>query len=110
MSAQPRLDRLYPALSAHERAMLALEACKSEAQPPIVIYTTMPPGQAREFNRKMAIINAINVELAAVTFGLREQVRQIDLRYGWMMTLLMLGLEVEKLAGDVRAATKDRKD
>jgi hypothetical protein len=109
MSTDGRLRRLFPALSAHERGMLALEASKAGHKPDVVIYTTMPSAQARAFNRMTNVINAINIELAAVIFVLREQVKQIDLRYNWMLTLVLCGDQAAKFAETVRASTKDRR-
>ena len=109
MSTDPRLNRLYPALGAHERGMLVLQACKAGETPYLSIYTTMPADQAGEFGRMVRVVNAINVEVAAVIFMVREQVRLIDLRYGWMMTLVLGGIDVKKLGDTVLALTQNRK-
>ena len=51
MSAERRLERLYPALTAKERGLLVLRAYKSGEQPDPLIYSSTPDSQAWAFNR-----------------------------------------------------------
>jgi hypothetical protein len=108
MSAEQRLDRLYPALSAKERGLLVLQAYKAGETPDRLIYSTIPPAQGREFNRYIGLMNAINTEVAYVLIVINSQVHQVDIKYGWLMSLLLWGLEIDSLGGHLLKATKDR--
>jgi hypothetical protein len=102
-----RLDRLYPALSAKERGLLVLLAYKAGEQPDRTIYDTCPPAQGAAFNRYIALMNACNVELATVVLILRTQIDKTELKYSWLMTVLIWGMETQVLGERVLAATKD---
>ena len=102
-----RLDRLYPALTARERALLVLRAYKADEKPDQAIYRTCPPAQGREFNRYIRLMNAVNTEVAYLLMLISGQVRQVDLKYAWMMTLLLWGMEVDNLGDHLLGALKD---
>jgi hypothetical protein len=108
MSAEQRLDRLYPALSAKERGLLVLQAYKAGEQPDRLIYRTTPSSQGSAFNRYIRLMNACNRELATVLMMIREHIGKTDLRYAWFMTLCLWGMETQFLGDEVLAATKDR--
>ena len=108
MSAEQRLDRLYPALSAKERGLLVLQAYRAGEQPDRLIYSTTPAAQGSAFNRYIGLMNAVNTEVAYVLMLVNAQVRQVDLKYGWLMSLLLWGLEIDSLGDHVLKATKDR--
>ena len=84
-----RLDRLVPALSAKERALLVLRHYKEGTEAPPAITATMPPHQAQEFNRLIRLMNAANLELACVLMVVNADVRRIDLKYGWLLSLML---------------------
>ena len=109
MTAESRLTRLYPALTAKERGRLVLQAHKAHEQPDRLIYDTTPREQRDQFNRYIRLMNAANVELAIVLYNMREQIRNTDVKYAWFMTLLIWGLEAQILGDEVLASTKDRK-
>lgn len=46
-----RMDRLYPDLSARERAILVLQAAYEDKEPDFHIRWTMPDSQVEEFYR-----------------------------------------------------------
>ena len=73
------------------------------------IYHSTPSSQGRAFNRYIRLMNAVNVELATVLQILHEQVEKTNLKYAWLMTLLIWGLETQVLGDEVLASTKDRK-
>jgi hypothetical protein len=109
MSAESRLDRLYPALTAKERGLLVLHAYKAGETPDPLIYRTCPSEQGPAFNRYIHLMNAMNVELATVLVIMREQMDKAELKYSWLMTALIWGLETQVLGRHALAATKDRK-
>jgi hypothetical protein len=108
MSAEQRLDRLYPALSAKERGLLVLHAYKAGEPPDRMIYRTTPSSQGAAFNRYIRLMNACNVELATLLVVIREQVAKTDLKRAWLMTLRLWGMETQFLGDEVLTATKDR--
>jgi hypothetical protein len=59
-----RLNDLYPALSARERAVLVLQAIKEEREADPAIRRTMPESQYDAFNHLMARISGVNSDLA----------------------------------------------
>jgi hypothetical protein len=87
MSGDQRLDRLYPALTAKERGLLVLRAHKAGEQPDQQIYHSTPDTQAREFNRLIRLMNALNVELATVLQILNEQIHKLEMKHAWLQTL-----------------------
>jgi hypothetical protein len=109
MSAEARLDRLYPRLTARERGLLVLHAYKAGEKPDPLIYRTCPSEQGAAFNRYIHLMNACNVELATVVLILRTQIDKMELKYSWLMTVLIWGMETQVLGDRVLAATKDRK-
>ena len=109
MSGEQRLNRVYPALTAKERGILILQACKAREKPDRLIYDTTPSSQGPAFNRYIRLMNAVNIELASALFTIRQQIAMIDLKYAWFMTLLIWGLETQILGDEVLAVTKDRK-
>ena len=107
MSGESRLDRLYPALTARERGLLVLRAYKAGEKPDQAIYRTCPAAQGREFNRYIRLMNAVNTEVAYALMLVNGQVRQVDLKYAWLMTLLLWGMEVDNLGDHLLGAIKD---
>jgi len=108
MSAEQRLERLYPALSARERGLLVLQAYKAGEKPDRVIYHSTPSSQGAELNRLIRLMNAVNTEVAYALMLVNGQVRQVDIKYGWLMSLLLWGMEVDSLGDHLLTATKDR--
>ncbi len=109
MTAEARLIRLYPALTAKERARLVLQHYKDRTNEEPAIRLTMPSSQVNEFNRLIRLLRAIDQELGYAAIIIAEQVKQLDLKYGWMMSLLLWGMETDTLGDLVLAGTKDRR-
>ncbi|MBI5285334.1 MAG: hypothetical protein HY874_09595 [Chloroflexi bacterium] len=107
MSAEQRLNRLYPALTAKERGLLVLHAYKTGEQPDSLIYSTAPSSQGREFNRYIRMMNAVNIELAAVLFVLRERVGKLDLKFAWLQTVYLWGMETSAIGDYLNVAVKE---
>lgn len=64
MTIDARLDKLYPALSAQERATLILRAWKAGEDADPRIRRTAPDDQVREVNSLIRILRALNGSLA----------------------------------------------
>ncbi len=102
-----RLGRLYPRLTAKERGCLVLQAYKVGQKPDPLIYRTTPSTQGGQFNHYIRLMNAVNTEVAYVLMLINAQVRQVDLKYAWLMTLLLWGMEVDRLDEYLLGAMKD---
>jgi hypothetical protein len=86
MKRGKRLERLYPALSAKERAILTLQDYKAGRDQDHKLLSSAPDSQADEFNRYIARMNAANGELGLVIAFLKERVEQEELRLAWLET------------------------
>lgn len=93
-TADKRLDRLLPALSAQERAIMMLRDFKAGESQDRTLLNTAPDGQAKELNRLIGLMNAANGDLAHVIVLIRERVRQEDLRLGWLEWARICALEM----------------
>jgi hypothetical protein len=104
-----RLDRLLPALSARERALLVLRHQKAGTKPPRDMMATMPSGQALEFHRLVGLMNAVNCELSYALFFLDERVGQLATRHGWLMSMMLCFDEMQGLGHAVLGLVSDQK-
>jgi hypothetical protein len=72
-----RADRLYLGLSAHERAVLVLQAVNADHAPDHRIYVTMPDSQAIEFNGYMAALRRITQCVGPYVLVLAEEISHV---------------------------------
>jgi hypothetical protein len=107
MSIDGRLDKLAPALTAKERAILVLRAWKEGVPEDPQVRSKMPPEQALEFNRYIALMNGVNAFLTFYTGILDQSLALLDARYGWLLTLHLWALNVSDLAGHIVLYTKE---
>ncbi len=80
-----RLDRLYPALSAKERAILVLRALKADSEEDPEVRRTMPNSQVDSFNRYMSLIRGVNVGFGFFITRLASLMEYLDAHYGWIV-------------------------
>jgi len=102
-----RLDRLYPALSAKERAVLVLKAWKEDRETDPAVRYSMPQAQAAEFNRLIGLMNAANFHLGRYVLVIELLLGQLDLRYAWLATLRLWGMQASSTADYIGLYTKD---
>ena len=107
MSAEQRLERLYPALTAKERGLLVLRAYKAGQKPDPAIYHSTPSSQGPAFNRYIRLMNAVNVELATVLQVLQVQVEKLDLRHAWFLTVHRWSIETSVIGQYLDVALKE---
>ena len=107
MSAEQRLERLYPALTAKERGLLVLRAYKAGQRPDPEIYHRTPSIQGPAFNRYIRLMNAVNVELATVLQILQVQVEKLDLRHAWFLTVHRWSIETSVIGQYLDVALKE---
>ena len=79
--ADKRLERLMPALSAQERAVMMLHDFKAGAPQDLTLLHSAPSSQASELNRLIGLMSAANGDLAHITVIVRERVRQEEIRF-----------------------------
>ncbi len=98
MTRKGRLDRLYPGLTARERALLVLEAWKEGGEEDLQVRNTMPNSQVEEFNRYIALMNGCNQHLGPYLLLLSALVEQLSLKLGWLKTIQLWTINSETLA------------
>jgi len=94
MSGNQRLDRLYPGLTAKERALLVLRAWKAEQEEDAQVRRTMPQSQARDFNHYIHLMNAANRDLGMYVAALNGIAKELGLKASWLASLQMWGIRV----------------
>jgi hypothetical protein len=94
MSGNQRLDRLYPALTAKERALLILRAWKADQEEDVAVRRTMPADQGLEFNHYIHLMNAANGGLALYVAALNGIAKEQGLKSAWLASLQMWGIRV----------------
>jgi hypothetical protein len=98
MTGTGRLDRLYPALTAKERALLVLRAWKEDREEDLQVRRTMPPDQAPDFNRYIHLMNAANLEAGKYIVVLNGVANQLNSKSAWLASLQVWGIRVWDLA------------
>jgi len=94
MSGTARLDKLYPALTAKERALLVLRAWKGDQEEDAQVRLTMPQSQARDFNHYIHLMNAANRDLGMYVAALNGIAKELGLKAAWLASLQMWGIRV----------------
>lgn len=82
-----RLNKLYPSLSAKERAKLVLSGLKEDTEEDPLVRSKMPSDQAYEFNRLIHLMNGVNLRLAPLVLLIHEGLATVSQRLGWLSTL-----------------------
>jgi hypothetical protein len=101
-----RVDRLYPALTARERAVLVLRAWKEGGEEDSLVRRTMPPYQAAEFNQYINLMNGVN-ELRPYVLALGLLVDQLGLRFTLLRTLDLWAMHAWEMATYLLFDTKE---
>ena len=75
-----------PALNGRERAIIFLNDYKAGTRLDPTLTSFLNPGYRREYYRLIDIIRLCNGELTDIVMIIKEQVKQEELRFGWMRT------------------------
>ena len=102
-----RLSRLSSALTAEERALLVLRSWKDGREEDPAWRLTMPEAQAREFNRFIRLMNGVNRNLLPLVMQLDAQVEMLNLRLGWLTTILLWQGNVEQIVEFIEFGTPE---
>ncbi len=105
--AEKRLDRLLPALSAKERAILMLRDFKADKTQERQLIRSAPDAQALELNRLIGLMNAANGDLAHVLLVIRERARLEEVRFSWLQWARMCALEMWGVRAHFLTSGKD---
>ncbi len=84
-----RVERLYPALSARERAALVAQAANAESEADERVRSTMPGRQEAEFNAFMAQLRGVAHRLGPYAFVLAAEVAHASTQ---LLLLRVLGI------------------
>ncbi len=106
MTGLNRLQKLYPALTAKERAILVLKACREDRDEDLRVRQSMPRQQITKFNRLIDLIRGV-YHLALYIALLEQSVDNLSLRYGWLLSLVLWGDAVLSLEGYILLYTKE---
>jgi hypothetical protein len=107
VSGSQRLDRLYPALTAKERALLVLRAWKEDQEEDSQVRRTMPQSQAPDFNHYVNLMNAANLDAGKYIVVLNGIVNQLGLKHAWLASLQLWGTCVWTLAAYIALHTNE---
>ncbi len=107
MALEARLNRMMPALSAHERAVAALEAWKDGRREDPWLRRSVPEQQEFEFARLLDLVRAVNGPLAWLAEVYEQKAQQYRLQLGWLQTLRLWGLTASASARDVLLDTPE---
>jgi len=105
-SADKKLDRLYPALSARERGILTLVDCKEGRPQDHQLRRTAPEGQAFEFNHLIGLMHAASGDLVHLILIQREMIAQTELRLAWLTSLRIYAIECSRVRGHLTFDTR----
>ena len=98
MSVYSRLDRLAPALTAQERALLCLAVLKGgqKAEDPLW-RLSIPPDQVDAFNRYIDLINAANMRLATLVHLLEKEAEKLEVLTSTLLLLRAGQAQAERI-------------
>ncbi len=101
-----RIDKLYPVLTAKERALLVLRAWKQDEEEDRRVRLTMPDSQISEFNRLLDLMNGCYLFTPYIG-ALGLVIGQLSLRYGWLLMLDLWAIHAFTLADYIWSETKE---
>ena len=108
MSAmERRLERLYPALSAKERAILVLKAWKEGKEPDLAVRFSMPLEQTGEYNHLLGLMTRANFDLGWYIALQGRAVAELHARYCWLLACRLWSLRSSMIADYIGLHTKE---
>ncbi len=97
MTVFNRVDKLFSALTARERALMVLRAWKDGGEEDRQVRSAMPDAQVAEFNRLIEVMNGVNEQLGKYLLLLRAFTEQLGLIDGWLSTMILWASDVADL-------------
>ncbi|MHB8376666.1 MAG: hypothetical protein ACYDEB_06890 [Dehalococcoidia bacterium] len=96
-TSSARLDRLYPALSPKERAILVLRAWKEGREPNHRLLRSRSDRDAVEYNRIIDLLQAATGDLTQYLVIVHLLVGQLEVKFSWFLTILAWANSVRKV-------------
>src|SRR5688572_2433554 len=106
MSIDSRLSAILPALTAKERAILVLQSLKDRTPEDPKLRRSMPSEQVTEFNELITLVNACNIYLPLYITMVESHSLELNLRFGWLLTLARFGSHTWELASLIPASKR----
>ncbi|MPZ51034.1 MAG: hypothetical protein GEU75_17320, partial [Dehalococcoidia bacterium] len=107
MSLRPQLDRLMPALSGRERAIIVLRNFKEGKPQDQGIVRSMSQQDALSYNYLMRLINVCNQELVSLIGLIGQSVERQSLRLVWLFSLTMWEIHALEVNDYLAECTKE---
>lgn len=101
-TTERRLVKMFSALNAKERGVLVLQALKEEREEHPAVRLTMSHEQCREFNHYIFLMNTVNFELGTFLSYLQAMAQQMQIRFGWLQSLIMWSKVASGLTSYIR--------
>jgi hypothetical protein len=105
-ASRGRLDKLYPGLTAKERAILVLQAWKRDEHEDPQVRLTMPDSQGAQFNYYIDLMNGVH-DLTPYVIVVNQGVAQLGLKFAWLSTFDLWGLNASILGDYICFDTKE---
>ncbi len=107
VSIEGRLNKLAPALTARERAVLVLRAWKEGVPEHPEPRSKMPPHQASEFNHYIRLMRGAYEVVSLYVIILRQALELLNARYGWLLSLHLWAIRAMDLGSYIALHTKE---
>jgi hypothetical protein len=108
MSRGSRAERLYSALTAKERAILVLQALKSDCLADPLVRETTPAEQVPAFNGYMEVVRQATVVTTLCVDGLKGTTGRLLIQRDWLRCLALWAMESKVLKQFMLCYTKSR--
>ena len=102
-----QLNRLLPALSGRERAILAVHNYKEGKPADDTLRYGMSRPDAVEYNRLIGVMNACNGEIGTVVLLLSRTLDSLEVREAWLLTLQVWQLNLAEIDFAVTSLLKE---
>ncbi len=102
MSIDARLKKLMPVLTAKERAILLLQAWRDDTPEDPSWRATMPPGQVREFNYLIDLMNGAMIHMAAYITVVELLIEKMEMKMCWLVALKLWEEQIQMISRAVR--------
>src|SRR5688572_32463859 len=94
MSIDRRFDRLMPALTGRERALLVvLKAFKEGGRHDRTLAYGMNRAESEEYSRLMRLLNVCNTELVSLILAIKLSIDMLNIRLAWLLNVSMWELQ-----------------
>ena len=97
MRSDSRLNKLMPALTAKERAILILRSFREQTPEDPHWRSTMPLEQSSQINQYICLMNACNIYIPLYITMVAQHCEKLWLRVYWMQSMIQSGRQIWEL-------------